>query len=262
MDSRGEEELVMALVRRRDALSTLLRDGVCTPRQLEAELGLSRSSVHRILSQLVDHHVVERTVDGYVLTAMGTFLADEVEAFDDRVGVLGNLRPVVEGLRSLPVTFDPSDFADATVSRATPEDPYRPVTRYLELFETTSTVRSIQVTPHAPPETVATFAERLEDGLETTILWNEGVLEEWVDAHPSFLERTIADDRQTMLVVDDAPINFILHDGRVCIPGYDSTTGTPSILVDSANPDAVAWGEAVFEAYRAKARPIESVLDG
>jgi DNA-binding HxlR family transcriptional regulator len=103
--------------------------------ELEARTTASRPTLRRILNELTERGWVERTVDGdYVATAKGEHV---IAAFTPLVGAMQTVRRLGEAVAWLPteeLTIGLHHFSDATVRRASPNDPVAEASYLLDLL--------------------------------------------------------------------------------------------------------------------------------
>ena len=232
-------------------------------RELQAELGLSKTTCHRIVRTFDDEGLLRRTDEGYELTPFGRAVAEQVDRFDSTVRTAFELRPLLAAFESADVTFDVDLFADATVTKPEPGDPYPFVDRSMELFRNSETIRVIDRTQFIPPLYVEKALENaIETGMRGEFVVPKSIaLEDMTEL--ADLQRRVAEGEATgkWFVYEDAPFGMALYDDRVDLRAYDPETETPALLVDTDDPDALEWAEDVYERYREKAEPAASFAE-
>jgi predicted transcriptional regulator len=250
------EDLLEDVVRRRTVFEALL-GGQCHRRELERRLGTSKTTVHRIVTRFKDQELLTETDEGLALTPLGRHVGSELQEFARAVEDAYRLAPLVSAVEPTPFEFDVTLFADAEVTEATSENPYRPINRLVDLVRGTDTLRgAYKIVPNPM------FVEQLIDGVErndrTVIVYEKSAVAEIVDEYPEETESLLGDDDVTACVAEGLPFGVCLLDERALLLAYDEDSGMVRLLVSTSNPEAVAWVERVFDSYREDARVVTS----
>lgn len=258
MSGSDGTELLTEAISRPEALEAL-GDGPLHRRQLEAALGVSKTTCHRIIRDFDEHGLVRRTDDGYQLSSLGEVVADELDRAARTVGTARELDPLLSALESTDLQLDVSLFDDATITRAQPDDPYPPIRRFMQLLRESNTLRSLDRTSIAPLHVDEIFELVFENRLEVEAIYPRSVVEKLASQYPDYHRRALALDRVTYRAYDDLPFGMSLFDDRVGLRAYDADTGALRLFVDTADPGALVWAETVFETYRERAsQPIRT----
>ncbi|MCT9095193.1 winged helix-turn-helix domain-containing protein [Haloarchaeobius sp. HME9146] len=258
-DERLPTDDLVAVVRHREVLEALL-SGPLDRRDIEAELDVSRATSHRFTRWLAEEGLAVREDDHFRLTGKGQVYAEQLVTFDRNLRAGSSLAPLLDVICEDHQEFVVGPFADATVTTATPADPYRPVARFVSLLERTETFRGFNTTHMAPPG-LASVYEHLFDGVETEILYLPTVVENLFEAYPDRAREAIDAGHLTLRTRDALPYGLAIFDDRVAIGGYDDETGTMRVFVDTDSAIARGWAERVFETYRERSEPIEAGAD-
>jgi predicted transcriptional regulator len=248
------DELV-DVIRHRELLEVLVEEPL-DRRDLQERLGVSRATSHRFTRWLQDNGIAERIDGRYRLTGKGATYADEVLRFERNLRTATALSPLLDAICDYHQEFVVTPFADATVTTATPEDPHRPVARFVALLRESSTFRGFNTT-HMVPPAFADVYDHLFDGIETELIYLPDVVDSLVEQYPDRLRTAIDAGHLELRTRETLPYGLALFDGRVGIAGYDEETGTMRVFVDSESAIARAWSERVFETYRHNSDPIE-----
>lgn len=246
-------ELLVVSIQRADVLKAL---SVRPLRRAEIEetVDVSRTTAHRIARSLTDHGLVERTDAGFVLTPLGEAIAAEVNRVQDTVKVAANLQPILEALSETAFVLDVSLFTDAVITASKPGDPYAPVSRFMELLTETETLRGFDTTSIAPLY-VDEIRDEILGGMETSVIYQPAVAQQIADSYPDELDEARESDRLELFTSESLPFGLALYDERIGVGAYDSDTGMLKIFVDTDNPEAIKWGESLYEYYRNDADP-------
>ena len=231
---------------------TALREGSLDRRSLQELLGVSRSTCHRHTRALEAAGLVERPAGEYALTPTGEEVADAVSAFASHVRTALTLGPVLDRIRETTPAFDVGTFADATVTTAEPGNSSRPVARALSLFRETETFRGVHTASIAP---MYLEDERVLDGLATEVIEPPEVAAEIMDEYPERCVEVCVSEYFTHWLHDDLPFGLVIFDDRIGI-GVVGEEGVKT-FVDTDDPAAREWAEAVFESLREEAVLLE-----
>lgn len=253
------EVLLTESVNRADALTTL-RAGPRDRRELMSDLGVSRTTIHRVLRSLEDLDLVEQSGSTLELTAFGRTVATRLSEFLDDVSAAHRLKPLIETFGEADVDFDVSLFRDATVTTVSPTNPYEPVRRFMELLRASESLRGFDTTTVAP-----VFVEEIRNqilgGMETEILYLPETAAQVAASYPEEYRAAVDSGSLTVLTDEALPFGLALFEDRVGVGGYDDETGMLRVFVDTDDPEAYAWGESLFERYRERATPFTEVAD-
>ena len=246
-----DTDALVAVVKRASAL-TELANGPMDRRDLEAHLGVSRPTVHRLLRALGEEGLIERVDGEVVLTGLGEAVTEEVVAFERNVRSARRLAPVLNTFRDLPIEFDAEQFADATVTSAEPTDPYRPVNRFMSILSDTGTVRGIDPASINPLH-VDELNDAIIAGMETDAIYPPAVVENLVGNFPERARKAFESGNLTLRTHEETPFGLTICDDRVGLGIYDDDTGLLTFYVDTDAPGARAWALDVYESYLAEA---------
>jgi len=224
-----------------------LLDGPMETAKIGEIAGVSSSTAHRIKNSFVDEGLIEKNDDGlYGLTPTGEVVARKVDEAHETVDRVGKLRPVLESTRGRGTGFDPSVFEDAVVATPTPEDPYAPARRFMEVFRETEELRLVVVSTATPM-----FSERkqrmIANGKETHAVCPESIVETTVETLPSGIVDGLIRNL-TVHVHDDPPFSVALFDDRVGVAGH-ANDGQIEVFADTDDEGAYNWGERYFERH-------------
>lgn len=240
------EEVLSDCVERCHVVRTLL-DGPLKTGEMEEVAGVSSSTAHRIKNEFVRKGLVEERADGmYGLTPTGKAVARKVDEAHETVDRVGNLRPVLESTRGRETEFHLSMFEDAAVETPSPEEPYAPARRFMEVFRETEELRLVVVSTATPM-----FSEKkqrmIADGKTTHAVCPESIVETTIETLPSGIVDGLIKNL-TVHVHDDPPFSVALFDDRVGVAGH-ADDGRIEVFADTDNEEAYEWGERYYERH-------------
>lgn len=248
-EGRGAAFDLLELGSRRFGVLSHLADGPVSKPALADALGVSRSTVNRALRELEEWYLVERADGGHVLTPSGRLLADALD------GCLTDLATLADASRVL--AYLPPDVSvplellhGAEVHHATPPSPTRTLDEVRNRLKRADRCRCL-IGEFASETAAEFFRERVDEGLDLEVVFDDHVLSFLLTDRREEL-RTYVDGGDvyeadgipySLLVTEDdgghAAVQFVVYDDEGDLAG----------LLVNDDPDAVAWGEAVFERY-------------
>ncbi|WP_117595178.1 helix-turn-helix transcriptional regulator [Haloprofundus halophilus] len=256
---RLETDELLDVLRHRELLELLI-EGPSDRRDIQTQLGVSRATSHRFTRWLEQQGLAERRDGLWGLTGHGETVAEEVLRFERNLRAAARLEPLLECICPDHKEFIIEPFADAVVTTPTPEDPYKPVERFLSLLENSNTFRGFNTTHMVPPG-VGRFYASLFDDTETELIYLPVVVETLRSTHPEQVADAIGHGHLALRTREALPYGLAIFDGRVGIGGYDDETGTMRVFVDTDDGIAREWARRVFEAYRRDSVPLESTVE-
>ncbi|WP_458205985.1 helix-turn-helix transcriptional regulator [Haladaptatus sp. NG-SE-30] len=218
-------------------------------REIEARLDVSRATSHRFTRWLTDHDLARKVDSRFELTGYGQVVAEEVVRFERNLVTAHRLAPLLDSICESHQEFVVEPFADATVTVATPDNPYQPVQRFLSLVEESSTFRGFNTT-HMVPLSLDTFHERLFENTETELISLPDTVERLVETYPDRATSALDRGHLKLRAREAFPYGLAIFDDRVGIGGYDEKTGVLKVFVDSDTAIARKWAERVYAVYR------------
>ncbi|WP_090623303.1 helix-turn-helix transcriptional regulator [Natrinema salaciae] len=256
LDDRMATDDLLDIVRHRDLLEALAAEPLDRT-DLEARLGVSRATSHRFTRWLDERDLAERVDNRFALTGAGQAYADAVSTLERDLRAATALAPLLESICEAHREFVVAPFADGTVTTASPEDPYAPVTRFGRLLRESETFRGFNTTHMLPPG-LAESAERPFDGIEAELIYLPEVVDALFERHPERLRDAIDAGHLTLRTREALPYGLAIFDDRVGVAGYDDRTGTMRVFVDADSAIARGWAERVFATYRDRSDPIRN----
>ncbi|WP_458209367.1 helix-turn-helix transcriptional regulator [Haladaptatus sp. NG-SE-30] len=256
MNDDGVSELVITAVRRATTLRAL-QSSPLTRSELQAEIGVSRTTTHRIVRGLRNDSLVERTNGRYELIPLGRVVAGEVERLKTTIEVAVRLEPVLPSLDE--TDLDIELLTDATITVPEAGDPYGPVRRFVTLLSDSETLRGFDTTSIAPMY-VDEIRDNILDGMQTEIVYLPEVIEQILMNYRESIDDAVESGQLELLVHDDLPFGLSLFDDRVGIGGYDDM-GVLRVFADTDDSDVREWAESLYEQYHAEATPFREHSD-
>lgn len=245
--SHHAPEKIAAEVCTRRALLEAISDAQPVPAtDLERTVDSSVSTINRVVSRFEGEGLLRRTADGIVMTEAGTLLHSETERFIETVDAASDLQPLLSALSNAPLAFDTDWIFESTVTRATPTDPYAPLSRYSELFAGADEKRLVGDQFVVPKRGVEAAMREIGESVHCTCVWSSAALDRMAEQYPDVMEWSAERENLTARVAESVSLDLALFDDHLLVYGFDDT-GIISVLVDTDTTAAVEWGDSVFE---------------
>lgn len=242
------------LVAKRRTLLETLADPQTKPELVE-RVPASRSTVDRAVESLKAASLVERVGSEFRTTFAGRQALAAYEAYLDRLAALQSAQPVLDGL-SPTADIDPAVLDGAEVIESTPEAPFRPIERNVELVETATSFRGTG--PAVVPRYMDVVQEVATAG-DVELVLTEAVLDaltaDYEESMVALFEEAGVDGYVTSEPMSYAVWTADRPAGRVSGIVVYSETGVHGVI----NNDTTAmneWARATYEYYRDRAEPL------
>ncbi|WP_233509332.1 MULTISPECIES: winged helix-turn-helix domain-containing protein [unclassified Haloferax] len=216
---------------------------------LETELDVSRATVYRQTSALVDEGLLKRTNRGYRTTGAGTAVLDAAERFERSLAAADRLKPLLEHLSPSVLTENLHLFADATVMAVDPESPYAIEQRLESVISDVDERIYGAATSFGSPVTLARTVDCVEGGVDFEWALPQAVLERLECQHGELHETVRAHDNASVYVTEDV-VDLSLYDDTLVLTGFDTDRGTLAAVAMTDSSAAVDWACDVFETHR------------
>jgi predicted transcriptional regulator len=256
-EERHDTDALVDVVRHGPALEALYGRPL-DRRELEDSLGVSRATSHRTTRWLTERGLAVRRDGRFSLTGKGEVFADELLRLDRNLRAAERLAPLLDCICETHREFVVEPFADATVTKATPGDPYAPVSRFLALLDDSETFRGFNTTHVVPPGSPA-FAEGVFEEGDAEFVTVPAVADHVLDGETA---AAVERGHLRLRTRETLPYGLAIFDDRVGVGGYDDETGTLRVFVDTGGDDARRWAERVYEMYREASEPVTPRREG
>lgn len=231
---------------------------------LRAMTGVSQSTIGRILRAFEDRHWIRRNGQYYEATELGTFVAEGIRELIDRLETEQSLRDIWQWLPSETSGFAIEMIADAVVTVAEADDPYRPVNRFRSLLRETDEFQFVGFDLALLEPCKDELCQRIIDGMQAEIIDPPRVVEYIRSTCPDLFAAALESGNLTVRLNDDLPTYGVgIFDDRIAVSGYDPDSATIRVLVDTPDAEAREWATSVFETYwrQTPTLPLQRVED-
>lgn len=239
-------------LRKRAPLLARLADGPRDQRDLRDELGVSRSTVYKSVSELEEAGLVAECEAGYALTEFGRLAWQRHDAYLARLRRLDEARPLLEAIpedRQLP----PSLFEHGRIIVPGRHAPERPLVRLEELGADADHLRV--ASPAGMPRYLEVLHENVADGAQTVTMIVEGdALGRLESGYDRFEAAVDTDGLDLRTVADELPFAVALFDDDALgLFAYEDVMVGAAFTGDE---DALRWGRRVFDRIRDRSEPV------
>ncbi|QLG61830.1 helix-turn-helix transcriptional regulator [Halorarum salinum] len=213
--------------------------------------GVSSSTIRRTIREFEDRHWIRRNEYRYEATQLGAYVASAMMDLLERFETERQLRDVWQWLPSEENGFTVGMCADAVVTVAEADDPYRPVNRFVSLLRETDRFRFAGFDVALLEPCKDELCQRIVEGTRTEIISRSRVVTYIRSTSPELFSEALESGNLTVRVHDDLPsFGVSIFDRRVAISGYDPDSVMVRALVDTDAPEAREWAESMYESYR------------
>lgn len=239
---------------------TRLADEPGTPAELASALPLSRRSVQRHLGQFADRDWVAKRDGAYRLTTTGELVVAEHTAYLEALQRIDDHGDVYRHLPDADHAPDPRWLDDATITRASTEDPQAPVHSYLDSVRDFETDRVRMISPVLSRLFHDVHADLALEGTHTELVLSGATIDRARELNPTEFEIVVSVGVLDLYRhPDDVAFGLTLGADRVLLGAYDAE-GRLRACIESTDPAFYRWGEALFERYRDASEPVDPPL--
>jgi predicted transcriptional regulator len=258
MTSSIEEIEFLARSEHRVVALRALQDGPSTREDLRTATDASNATIARLLNEFEERNWVFRDGHEYELTDPGEYVAEEFLRLVDRMETEVELRDVWQWFPTELPGCRMSLFADAVVTKLGSHSPYRPFPRFVEIHESARTVSAVQ-RALPKPASCEVFERYFAGGGEARLAISSAYIDMLSkEVSEDVLREAVESGRLTLSAHDSLSTNagIAVFDDRLVVLCRDDDVIT-RVMVDTDAPEAVAWGESIYERARSEARPVD-----
>lgn len=260
MESLLEAVQFLANSANRVRVLSALVDGRATRRDLQDEVGGSRSTVARILDEAQKQGWVDSEGSRYWLTPLGETMVTDFRSYLETVEGVHHIGEMLNHFPPPLLSLDCRHLRDAVVIEPRVEDPAAPHSRAFECLQGATEYRGLSHT--ATPETGRVLRNQVYEGrLDYEHVVEKAFVEAWL-ADPE-RAATLADltegVREWIWIYDGVvPISLHIVDGKVLV-WLGKTRVEVAGLLESENPEVLSWAESLYTEYRTEAEPLSEL---
>lgn len=239
----------------RVAILSALIDGEATRRELQEDVGGSRSTVARILNQAQTRGWVDSEGSQYWLTPLGESMVTDFMSYLETVEGHDHLGEFVNYLPPPVFSLDFRHLRDAEIVELTEGNPAAPFTRAMEIYREATEYRGVNSV--SLPDHAKVLQERFEGGqLEFQQVLAEDCFET-IQAEPDRAEVYQSFTDRVWIYEGVVPINLQIVDDVVLV-WMGKSRDEPAGLLVSDNTHVRSWAAEFFEEYRADSEHLQA----
>ena len=225
-----------------------------TSRDLRGVIDASRSTIRRILAELVERGWAERTTDGdFVATVTGEHVVTAVTPLVESMQAIRELGEALAWLPSDGLSIDLRHFSDATVRRASPNSPVAEASYLHDRLRDASTFTNLASI--GPP---LSMMETTRDGvvsgrLSATSVLTSGLvdyLRTRTEQRPLWQEY-ISSGAHVYRYEGEIPCNLHIVDETVLVG--NNRPGRPCEFIETDDETVLSWAREVIDAHQTEA---------
>jgi predicted transcriptional regulator len=235
-------------------------DGEATRADVQEALDVSRSTAFRVVNSFQSLGLITRRNGCYELTPFGRVVNRETARATATIRIARRLSPLLGALEETEDPVELRAFTDATVTELDPDDPYRPVRRFVSLVEDASRIRECIPSP-PDPAYQNTLYDRVRDGLSVAALYPASAVDRLRRADSEEFERAREDGELHVRVGDPPGFRLVIVDGRVYVGGYNEDVSVLQIVAETDDADVYEWATRCFESRWERAVPFDSYVE-
>lgn len=235
-----------------------LRDAPATPAGLADALSLSRRTVQRHLAAFADRDWARKTDGAYVLTTTGELVARTHVDYLDALDAIDAYEPLYAHLPDAAAVPDPAWLGDATLVRATPENPQAPVQHYLEAVRGFDADRVRMLSPVLSRLYHDAHADLAKRGTHTELVLPSAAVERAREENPMEFRAVVGLGILDLYRTDrNVDLGLTLTADRVLVCAYGDD-GQLAACLDAVDDRVLAWATDRFEHHRDAAQRVGS----
>ncbi|WP_135855103.1 helix-turn-helix transcriptional regulator [Halorussus salinus] len=261
MNEEGDHQSLIDLfdlLNTRSEYLSRLDTEACEKRELVDDLSVSRSTVDRVLRELITAGLVQQSNGQYQLTFYGrTALA----VYNSVLAMLEDVQRAQPLLVHLPpdISFDVGLLLNGEVLVAEEPALHLPAARVRELVQQATEIKALAYA-HTSPEAARVFLKQIRaDNLKGEIVFRKPMYTHLRDSHPQLHTLLSESPSFAVSVIEELPFGLFLlrtpDEWQVCLLVYGPEQNLRGLIVND-EPRAVAWARQLFDQYQTDATPL------
>lgn len=231
-----------------------LTEGAVQPADLVEFADVSRTTVHRTLTELTDRCWVQRVDGGYVATTAGTLALETYKDVRARFRTLERLEPFFAHVDADVTDLEIEWLRTAELVTATEANPHRPLEWYADRFGSLDGERLRGVSPTISRQLIGVHTPMISRGLPTKLVISDSTFQVIADRYPDEIRAAASQDHYDLYVADDTPTMGIMLFGETVFLGAFDGGGQLVAIVGSSDSRLREWAAARYRRWRADAR--------
>jgi|GEM_PF-416116 len=236
-----------------------LVDGTAQPAELVPVADVSRTTVHRTLSELVKRDWARRVDGGYEATAIGALALRTYEHARSRLETLERLEPFCTHAGAAAAQLDLEWLCEARLATPTETNPQYPLEWYgdrLAALEPAGKRARLRIaTPVLTRQLLAVHDSIADAGTPTEFVVEEAAIRAVMRQSPERLRASLESDAFELYAAPDAPsLGLTLGENRTLLHAYDE--GRLVVALEGPNDRLRKWVTDRYSGLRDDARHV------
>lgn len=232
-----------------------LADDAARPADLVEYADVSRTTVHRTLTELVDRNWVRRVDDGYAITGAGELALRAYRDTRTRFRTLDRFEPFLVHADAA-AEIDLNWLEEARLETASDENPHRPIEWYADRLAEVEGDDLRGTTPVISRRFMEVHAPIVFEGLPVELVIDEATFRAVSDRYPDELRKSLSLEEYDLYVAEESPsVGITLYGRTVLLGAYDDGRRLVAVA-ESTNSRLREWAENRFCRYRSRARRV------
>ncbi|TYL39796.1 hypothetical protein CV102_05800 [Natronococcus pandeyae] len=229
-------------------------DGPTSPAALVDATNVSRTTVHRTLTDLVERNWVERTDGGYAATAVGALALEAYRNAQTQFRTLERVEPFLARIDTGVDDLEIEWFRTAELSTVSESNPHQPLEWYADRLEAADPERLRGVAPVISRQFIAVHAPVLEQGTPAELVIDEPTYRTIAEQYPDTLRSSVSLPNYELYVARESPsVGITLIDSAVFLGVYNDG-GQLVATIESTDERLRAWAADRYREYRDEAQ--------
>lgn len=245
----------------------LLNDGECTRDEISQEVGVTRVTLSRILSDLEEKELIARQISEstHELTRYGELVYQDISRLLGTVSIRQTFPDIIERLPTEFFDFDLRCLADSELLGNDGNDPISAARVVANAVQNASSRNALLGTFLSIP--LYTFEEALRAGNEPegAVIFDSDMAETMLtdsDLRTRWQKiESIADSPVYYRVDECIPCGVALIDDETVFLTIERAEDNSFDVIRSTHPVVVGWAEQTIEDHRTNAKPLRTSLD-
>lgn len=248
-EEQNAQEFLVEVAKRAPLLEAL-DERPCTMQELDDDLSMSRSTIHRALQTLEDHHVIENRDSRYALTGFGQYITDETATYRTKLATSRDLDDFLDVVDEADIDVPLEAFADAEVTRPQPHQAHLGLKRIIDLIERSASLRMFSSI--ISPMYVDVTHREILDGMEIEVIFDARIVDIVRSEYAEKAVEALETGRFTVHVGTDIPFELFIYDDKLSMAVHDESA-LPRLFLETDAPAAIEWAEDLYRSYQADA---------
>lgn len=242
----------------RIAILAQVCNGATQPADLVDATDVSRTTVHRTLTDFVDRDWVRRVDGGYAATAVGMLALNAYRNAKTTFQTLEDVKPFLLHLETDVAGLEIEWFETVELSTAVESNPYQPLEWYADRLAAIDGDRLRRASPVVNRQFIDVHTLIVDRGITTEFVIGEAAYEIVTEWYPDELRAALSYSNYELYVTDETPsIGVTLLGDTVLLGAYDDD-GQLVAVIESSDRRLRDWAVDQYDDWRTTAQRVSA----